>query len=155
MVLASRRNNVVWGKDKFGSKNPNFNGGRYVDDKGYIRVLMPEHPFSNAGYVYEHRLVAEKILGRFLQPWETVHHINEIKLDNRWSNFFLTTVPEHSAIHREGKKQNKERRKKTSDRSKENIKNRKRNSHGKFAKNSDSSDILEATQLEGEIDETF
>jgi len=155
MALASRRNNVVWGKENFGSKNPNFNGGRYVDDKGYIRVLMPEHPCSNAGYVYEHRLVAEKELGRFLQPWETVHHINEVKLDNRWENFFLTTVPEHSSIHREGKKQNKERRKKTSDRSKEIAKGRKRNSNGKFTKISDNPDILEATQLEGEIDETI
>jgi hypothetical protein len=33
-----------------------------------------------------------------------VHHINEIKTDNRVDNLFLCTVPEHSAIHREGRK---------------------------------------------------
>jgi hypothetical protein len=110
VTLASRRTDIRWKKNQVGKDNPNFSGGRYIDDKGYIRVLRPDHPFNNVGYVYEHRLVAEKHLGRYLQTWETVHHINEIKLDNRWENFYLTTVPEHSAIHREGKRQSKERR---------------------------------------------
>lgn len=104
MALASRRKSVEWVNDKSGHFNPNFNGGKYIDDKGYIRVLSPKHPYHNHGYVYEHRLVVEEALGRYLQSWETVHHINEVKLDNRMENFFLTTVPEHSAIHREGKK---------------------------------------------------
>jgi hypothetical protein len=102
--LASRRNNVRWVNDTMGKYNPNFNGGKYIDDKGYVRVLSPSHPFENHGYVYEHRLVMEAYLGRYLQSWETVHHINEIKIDNRIENFFLTTVSEHSAIHREGQK---------------------------------------------------
>lgn len=110
MTLASRRNDIQWTSGQTGKNNPNFNGGRYIDDKGYIRVLRPDHPFANVGYVYEHRLVAEKHLGRYLQSWETVHHINEVKIDNRWENFYLTTVPEHSSIHREGKKQSKQRR---------------------------------------------
>ena len=108
MALASRRNTVKWVDDTSGKYNPNFNGGKYIDDKGYVRVLMPEHPYENHGYVYEHRLVMEKILGRYLEPWETVHHINEIKIDNREENFFLTTVGEHSALHREGKKKSPE-----------------------------------------------
>jgi hypothetical protein len=149
MALASRRNNVAWGKENFGSKNPNFNGGRYVDDKGYIRVLMPNHPHTNNGYVYEHRLVAEQYLGRILESWETVHHINEIKLDNRWDNFFLTTVPEHSSIHREGKKQSKERRKKTSDRAKARVRAGKRDNHGRFGKTSEISATLVDIELEG------
>lgn len=123
MTLASRRNDIQWKKGQEGVNNPNFSGGRYIDDKGYIRTLRPEHPFNNVGYVYEHRLVAEKHLGRYLQPWETVHHINEIKLDNRWDNFYLTTVPEHSSIHREGKKQTKERRTKMRQHAKNRMKN--------------------------------
>jgi len=107
-MLASRRSSVEWVDDTSGKYNPNFNGGKYIDDKGYVRVLMPEHPYENHGYVYEHRLVMEKILGRYLEPWETVHHINEIKVDNREENFFLTTVGEHSALHREGKKKSAE-----------------------------------------------
>lgn len=151
MTLASQRKNVSWGKEKFGSKNPNFNGGRYIDDKGYVRVLTSDHPFANNGYVYEHRLVAERELGRFLQPWETIHHINEIKVDNRWDNFFLTTVPEHSSIHREGKKQSKERKKQTSDRAKQRARNGKRNNKGHFEKKVEEPDTLDTTELEGNI----
>jgi len=108
MALASRRSSVAWVDDTSGKYNPNFNGGKYIDDKGYVRVLMPEHPSENHGYVYEHRLVMEAIVGRYLEPWETVHHINEIKIDNRKANLFLTTIPEHSALHREGKKKSPE-----------------------------------------------
>lgn len=130
-MLASRRNNIAWSNKKTGEKNPNFNGGKYIDDKGYIRTLRPDHPFQNAGYVYEHRLVAEEYLGRFLQPFETVHHINEIKLDNRWDNFYLTTPSEHSTLHREGKKQSQERRNNMSRKTKERMKNAKRDG-GRF-----------------------
>lgn len=151
MSLASRRNTIAWKRDKLGDNNPNFNGGRYVDDKGYIRVLRPDHPFNNKGYIYEHRLVAEAVLGRHLQSWETVHHINEIKLDNRWENFYLTTIPEHSSIHREGKKQNKERRKNTSDRAKQRVKTGKRNNLGRFEKTELRSDTLVETELENNI----
>ena len=133
-MLASRRKDIKWGNDKKGARNPNFNGGKYIDDKGYIRTLCPEHPFNNVGYVYEHRLVAEKVLGRYLQPWETIHHINEIKLDNRWENFFLTTVPEHSSLHREGKKQSKDRRDNMRTKTKARMKGGKRTKDGKFVK---------------------
>ncbi|HMP31280.1 MAG TPA: hypothetical protein PKD85_16865, partial [Saprospiraceae bacterium] len=61
MVLASRMTGIKWGSAVDGKNNPNFTGGKYVDDKGYVRVLKPEHPFANARYVYEHRLVAEKV----------------------------------------------------------------------------------------------
>ncbi len=103
--LASRREDVKWSeKNNLGASNPNFGGGKYIDDKGYVRVLMPDHPRNIKGYVYEHRLLMEKYLGRHLEPWETVHHINEIKVDNRIENFFLCTHKEHSAIHMEGRK---------------------------------------------------
>ncbi len=95
--LISNRKELKWGRERQkGKGNPNFTGGKYVDDKGYIRVLAPDHPFQNHGYVYEHRLVAEAHLGRFLKTGETIHHINEIKVDNRWDNFYLCTPSEHS-----------------------------------------------------------
>jgi hypothetical protein len=120
--LASKRQDVKWTpKNVSGANNPNFAGGKYVDDKGYVRILMPEHPRNIRGYVYEHRLLMEQYLGRQLQPWETVHHINEIKTDNRIENFFLCTHKEHSAIHMEGRKPTVEQRNKQ----RENVKNTK------------------------------
>lgn len=85
-----------------GEGSPNYRGGKYIDDKGYVRVLKPDHPKNIRGYTYEHRLVMEGYLQRYLSAWETVHHINEIKVDNRLDNLFLCSHKEHSAIHKEG-----------------------------------------------------
>jgi hypothetical protein len=118
--LASQRKDIKWSpKNNTGSSNPNFAGGKYIDDKGYVRVLRPNHPRNIRGYVYEHRLLMEQYLGRNLEPWETVHHINEVKTDNRIENFFLCTHKEHSAIHMEGRKPTMGQK----DKLRENIKN--------------------------------
>ncbi len=103
--LASLRDDINWSSRKpiTGVDNPNFSGGKYVDDKGYVRVLRPEHPNDICGYVYEHRLIMEEFLNRYLESWETVHHINEIKWDNRVNNLYLCTPQEHTAIHSEGR----------------------------------------------------
>lgn len=103
--LASKRDDIKWRKGNLkGADAPTYGGGKYIDDKGYVKILNPDHPKNIRGYIYEHRAVMERYLGRMLQPWETVHHINEVKVDNRIDNLFLCTVKEHSAIHREGKR---------------------------------------------------
>jgi hypothetical protein len=136
--LISRRKDISWGtRTQTAENNPNFTGGKYLDDKGYIRVLRPDHPYDNHGYVYEHRLVLEEFYGRILEPWESVHHVNEVKVDNRVENLFLTTRSEHAALHGEGKVVSLERR--TALRNKIREKRRlegpqKRDSSGKFAK---------------------
>lgn len=109
--LASKRKDIDW-KERTpeGEMNPNYSGGKYVDDRGYIRILCPDHPKNIKGYIYEHRLLMEEYLGRYLQKWESVHHINEIKQDNRIENLFLCTMQEHSAIHREGKRPSEKHR---------------------------------------------
>ena len=65
-------------------------GGRIVEADGYVMIHKPDHPFANnKGYVFEHRLVMEQKIGRVLQPQEVVHHVNEIRDDNRPDNLEL------------------------------------------------------------------
>lgn len=73
---------------------------RKLHPKGYVMVRVPEHPKSfRGGWYYEHRLVVEAELGRVLEMYETVHHLNEIKTDNRELNLFVCTRQEHNHAH--------------------------------------------------------
>jgi hypothetical protein len=80
----------------------------YSDDKrtpvyfqtGYKYVLIPD----KNKYVGEHRLVFEKYLGRPLTQKEVIHHINEVRDDNRIENLQLfPSSGKHTAFHRWGK----------------------------------------------------
>lgn len=83
-----------------GKANPNWRGGIQQHPKGYVYRWAPDHPQADAlGRVLEHRLVAEMVLGRPLQPDEDVHHRNGIKGDNRPENLEVIDHGNHSRIH--------------------------------------------------------
>lgn len=93
------RANASWKSDV---KNTNF---------GYIMIRNMEHPFCDKqGWVFEHRLVAEKFLltdensielngVRYLKPEYEVHHKNFDRKDNRVENLEILTHREHKTIH--------------------------------------------------------
>lgn len=67
---------------------------------GYVRVYVPMHPEANTwGYVYEHRVIAEQMIGRRLEPDEIVHHKNGKRWDNRVENLEVMDKIEHAKLH--------------------------------------------------------
>jgi endogenous inhibitor of DNA gyrase (YacG/DUF329 family) len=69
-----------------------------LNDEGYVYVWEPDHPGSFHGWIYEHRLVAEQTIGRPIRPDEHVHHINEVKGDNRPENLEVLPANRHCSI---------------------------------------------------------
>lgn len=82
--------------------------GKRKTAAGYLMIKQKNHPRAdNMGYVFEHILVVEKDLGRYLKWFgvnhslnEIVHHRNEIPSDNRLENLQVMTRKEHISHHK-------------------------------------------------------
>jgi len=97
---------IPWSKGKkcpqlSGKNNPHWKGGKLLRKDGYMFIYSVNHPFASAtGYVLEHRLIVEKQIGRYLTKNEVVHHVNEIKNDNRPKNLMaFVSNPAHKRFH--------------------------------------------------------
>jgi hypothetical protein len=83
-----------------------FTMWRLVNSDGYVvRRTNKDHPMARAVggrkgfYSYgclEHRLVMAEHLGRPLESWEDVHHINGVRDDNRIENLELWSDAERA-----------------------------------------------------------
>ncbi|HEX2676201.1 MAG TPA: HNH endonuclease [Polyangiales bacterium] len=104
----AQRSRAKYGKGRFCSKacgsrgdnNANWLGGRKIVN-GYVFLHSPNHPHADEkGYVEEHRLVAERVHKLLLPREAVVHHLNEIRSDNRPSNLVICpNQAYHIAIH--------------------------------------------------------
>ena len=66
------------------------------DKAGYVLIYRPEHKSARkTGYIFKHRYVMSKILGRELYDDEIVHHKNGIKDDNRPENLEILMRKTH------------------------------------------------------------
>jgi hypothetical protein len=74
-----------------GKHNPSWAGGRHIDLDGYVLIKAPKnHPLQRMiGRIYEHRLVMEQTLGRYLEPLEVVDHIDSLTIHNDPKNLRL------------------------------------------------------------------
>jgi hypothetical protein len=64
------------------------------ESRGYKMTRVNGKPTKN------HRIIAEKVLGRPLRKGEVVHHINMDKRDNRNCNLLICDASYHRYLHR-------------------------------------------------------
>ena len=103
-----------------GKRSPAYKGGFRIMH-GYKRLkisCLPEVDRKMAsqmqnnehGYIFEHRFLMAKKLGRLLGRWELVRHLNGDKLDNRPENLLLGTPADNIKDHTDILKENLELR---------------------------------------------
>ena len=68
--------------------------------RAYLLIKSPGHPNAVNGFVPEHRLVAEKFIGRYLTKEEVIHHLDENKKNNKIENLMIfSNQTEHMKFH--------------------------------------------------------
>ncbi|WP_417585407.1 HNH endonuclease signature motif containing protein [Pelagibacterium sp.] len=68
--------------------------GISLKPSGYLEITRGEHKGRS-----QHRVIAEQMLGRPLQPGEHVHHVDGNRANNNPSNLQVMTAAEHASLH--------------------------------------------------------
>ena len=94
-----------------GELNASWKSDEKISHYGYKLIRKIDHPFANSdGFVFEHRLVAEKYLLNndnsveingtlYLHPDYIVHNIDFDRLNNDVSNLYIMKRCEHTKFH--------------------------------------------------------
>jgi len=87
-------------RDLAGSKNPAWKGGKTRNGR-YVVVLQHDHHRADPnGYVKEHVLIAEAVLGRPLSQDHPVHHHDENGSNNSNTNLVICEDKKyHQLLH--------------------------------------------------------
>lgn len=83
-------------------KNKKIRKKRLFHGNGYWLIPAPKDykgKIYNGGYIYEHRYILEKKIGRILENKEFAHHINGNSFDNRPENLQLISKNNHAKLH--------------------------------------------------------
>jgi len=78
-------------KDRVGKNHWNWRGGIKITKDGYL--------YNRKAGKFVHRIIMEQYIGRELEKYEQVHHINHIADDNRIENLLLTKNGEHKKLY--------------------------------------------------------
>lgn len=79
-----------------------WNIEKFIKKGDYIYAKVRNHPNrTKNNYVLAHRVIVENSIGRLLESFEVVHHINGDKKDNRIENLQILTASEHASLHGE------------------------------------------------------
>lgn len=89
------KNSPFYGIHQYKDKHPSWKGGKLISTDGYVFVYVGDGG-KRGKYTREHRVVAEKALGRPLKKYEIVHHINGDRTDNRNKNLLICDQSYHA-----------------------------------------------------------
>jgi hypothetical protein len=97
-----KRHGIVFKKQQ-GKDHSQWKGGRIGKGDNYIGIWKPDHERADhQGYVYEHTLVMEKLIGRLpIKGKEVIHHIDFNKHNNDPDNLYLCGYIKHTTLHRD------------------------------------------------------
>ena len=91
----------IAGHQTRGINHPSYKSGSYITEYGYRVIFTRGHPRARKGYVFEHILVMEKHLGRYISRNEYIHHKDHNRLNNNIDNLVLcSSIKEHRGFHR-------------------------------------------------------